>query len=206
MLIKICGITRPADAEAAIRAGADWLGIVFVPGTPRFVDPEKAGWLADLVGFAERVGVFRDQSLDTIKSVRDVLRLDRVQLHGDEPDDWLEVLGAGTLRRVRPDADDCWRRAATLAGRCLPLLDPGAGAGIAFDWRGLGPRPTGLWVGLAGGLTPESVEAAVHAVRPALVDVSTGVEAAPGVKDPERIAAFVRAARAAVESAPAVDP
>ena len=204
MLIKICGITRPRDADMAATAGADWLGFVFVPGTPRFVDPERAGWIADLEG-VERVGVFRDQSLEHVLAVRDLLGLDRVQLHGNEPDGWLEVLGSGTLRRVRPDADDAWRRAASLAGRCLPLLDPGAGDGVAFDWRGLGPRPTGLWVGIAGGLTPETVAESVGAVRPALVDVSSGVEAAPGIKDPSRVAAFVAAARATVESAPTAD-
>jgi phosphoribosylanthranilate isomerase len=205
MLIKICGITRHGDAEAAVAAGADWLGFVFVPGTPRFVEAERADWIRSLEG-AQRVGVFRDQPLERVLEVRDLLGLDRVQLHGDEPDEWLEVLGPGTLRRVRPASDDAWRRAAALAGRCLPLLDPGAGDGVAFDWHGLGPRPTGLWVGLAGGLTPETVAAAVHEVRPALVDVSSGVESAPGVKDPRRVAAFVAAARAAVESAPAARP
>lgn len=204
MLIKICGLTRPGDAEAAIEAGADLLGFVFVPGTPRFVDPSMAIWIRDLAG-AEKVGVFRDQDLKSVIAIRDLLGLDRVQLHGDEPDDWLDELGSETLRRVRPDGADPWRRAAMLSGRCLPLLDPGAGDGIAFDWRGLRQRPTGLWVGIAGGLTPETVTEAVHSIRPALVDVSSGVESAPGIKDPERMTAFVNTARAAVESA-ALDP
>ncbi len=200
MLVKICGLTRPGDAEAAIEAGADLLGFVFVPGTPRFVDPSTAVWIRDLQG-AETVGVFRDQDYTGIIAVRDLLGLDRVQLHGDEPDDWLDSLGPETLRRVRPDAVDPWRRSAMLAGRCLPLLDPGAGDGLAFDWHSLAPRPVGLWVGIAGGLTPETVADAVLAVRPALVDVSSGVERAPGVKHHARIGSFVAAARDAVESA-----
>lgn len=200
MLVKICGLTRPGDAEAAIEAGADMLGFVFVPGTPRFVDPTMAIWIRDLVG-AEKVGVFRDQELDNIIALRDLLGLDRVQLHGEEPDSWLDTLGPETLRRVQPRGADPWQRPAMLSGRCLPLFDPGAGDGVAFDWTSLRQRPTGLWVGVAGGLTPQTVTDAVHAVRPAMVDVSTGVESAPGIKDPELVASFVTAARDAVESA-----
>lgn len=200
MLIKICGLTRREDAEAAVAAGADLLGFVFVEGTPRYVDPRVKSWIGELSG-AEKVGVFRDQALDHVTAVRDRLGLDRVQLHGAEPDSWLEILGCETLRRVVPRGPDPWQRAAMLAGRCLPLLDPGAGDGVAFDWQGLRARPTGLWVGIAGGLTPETVAAAVRVIRPALVDVSTGVESAPGIKDHERVAAFVAEARAAVESA-----
>jgi phosphoribosylanthranilate isomerase len=200
MLVKICGLTRPQDAEAAIEAGADMLGFVFAPGTKRFVDPTTSAWIHDLTG-AEKVGVFRDSPLESIIAIRDLLGLDRVQLHGEEPDSWLETLGPETLRRVQPHGADPWQRAAMLSGRCLPLFDPGAGDGVAYDWKGLRQRPTGLWVGIAGGLTPETVGEAVALVRPAMVDVSTGVEVSPGIKDPERVAAFVAAARSAVESA-----
>jgi hypothetical protein len=116
MLIKICGLTRPADAEDAIESGADLLGFVFVPGTPRAVSPAEAAWIRDIVG-AEKVGVFRDAELDEIITIRDDLGLDRVQLHGAEPDEWLEDLGPETLRRVRPDGADPWRRAAALSAR-----------------------------------------------------------------------------------------
>jgi len=200
MLVKICGLTRPGDAEVAIEAGADLLGFVFVPGTPRFVDPSQAIWIRDLAG-AEKVGVFRDQELDSIIAIRDLLGLDRVQLHGEEPESWLDTLGPDTLRRVQPRGTDPWQRAAMLSGRCLPLFDPGAGDGRPFDWATLRPRPTGLWIGIAGGLNHENVTEAVHVVRPALVDVSSGVESAPGIKEPDLVAAFVAAARAAVESA-----
>jgi phosphoribosylanthranilate isomerase len=200
MLVKICGLTRSQDTEAAIEAGADMLGFVFAPGTKRFMDPTTSVWIHDLTG-AEKVGVFRDSPLESIIAIRDLLGLDRVQLHGEEPDSWLETLGPETLRRVQPHGADPWQRAAMLSGRCLPLFDPGAGDGVAYDWKGLRQRPTGLWVGIAGGLTPETVGEAVALVRPAMVDVSTGVEVSPGIKDPERVAAFVAAARSAVESA-----
>jgi phosphoribosylanthranilate isomerase len=204
VLVKICGLTRREDAEAAVEAGADLLGFVFVPGTPRFVDPATALWVRDLDD-AERVGVFRDQPLAHILAVRDRLGLDRVQLHGGEPDGWLDILGPATIRRVRPEGDDPWRRAAMLAGRALPLLDPGAGDGAPFDWSSLGPPPAGLGFAIAGGLTAEGVAAAIRTLRPLVVDVSSGVESAPGVKDPRRVAAFVAAATRAAVDFTAVD-
>jgi phosphoribosylanthranilate isomerase len=202
VLIKICGLTSAADAAVAVEAGADLLGFVLVPGTPRAVDPERAGWIREVHG-AERVGVFRNASLDEIRRVRDRLRLDRIQLHGEEPDEWLERLGPGVVRRVPvPGAVD-WSRVRWLeeAG-ALPLLDPGAGDGVAFDWRLLDGRPGGVRFGLAGGLTPASVAAAIRAARPILVDVSSGVEAEPGIKDGALVRAFVAAAQRRGNEAP----
>ena len=190
MLIKICGLTRTEDAEAAVAAGADLLGFIFVPGTPRALDPERVPWIREVVG-AEKVGVFRDAPLDEILAVQDALALDRVQLHGDEPDAFLDRLGSGTLRRVRPGDDLDWQWIADLGRRCLPLLDPGAGDGKAWAWQALAGRPPGISFGLAGGLTPENVAEAVRVVRPALVDVSSGVESTPGIKDHAKIRDFV---------------
>lgn len=193
--VKICGLTRREDAEAAVAAGADLLGFVFVPGTPRAVDPARAGWIRSLAG-AERVGVFRGSALAEVERVRELLALDLVQLHGDEPDDWLDRLGPGTLRRVPVGpAEAVWSRVGELAGRCLPLLDPGSGSGVPARWPSLAPAPPGLRFGVAGGLRPETVAEVVESLRPALVDVSSGVEAAPGVKDHRLIRAFVDAAR-----------
>ncbi len=196
LLVKICGITRPGDAEAAVAAGADLLGFVFVPGTPRAVTPEEVRWVRELRGVAT-VGVFRDQPLEWIMEVRRELDLDRVQLHGSEPDAWIGRLGSGVLRRVPVAGGVHWGRVERLGTLCLPLLDPGAGDGVAADPALARGRPEGVRFGLAGGLRPENVAAAVAAWRPALVDVSGGVEARPGVKDPDRVAAFVAAARAA---------
>jgi phosphoribosylanthranilate isomerase len=196
LLIKICGITRPEDAAAAIAAGADMVGLVFVPATPREVTVDRVGWARSLHGVLT-VGVFRDAPLDHVEQIRDALDLDWVQLHGDEPDSWLERLGQRVLRRVRVAADGPdWGRVEELGRRCLPLIDPGAGDGQVWDWRVLAQRPD-LEFGLAGGLDPDTVAEAVHSVRPRLVDVSSGVETSPGVKDAAKIAAFVQAARAA---------
>ena len=193
MLIKICGITSPEDADAAIAAGADLLGFVFRSGTPRALDPATSGWIRDVMG-VERVGVFLDSPLDEVMRIRDLLALDWVQLHGDEPDTYLEALGEQVIRRVRVGSEIDWDRVAYLADRCLPLFDPGAGDGVAWAWEALEASPTGIRFGLAGGLTPDNVADAVRAVRPYLVDVSSGVEAAPAIKDHAKINDFIAAA------------
>jgi phosphoribosylanthranilate isomerase len=197
VLIKICGITAPGDAEAAIEAGADLLGFVFRSGTPRALDPAACGWVRGVVG-AEKVGVFLDASLDEILRIRDLFALDWVQLHGEEPDAYLEAIGKRVIRRVPVAAEIDWPRVAALCERCLPLFDPGAGTGVAWAWEALAEHPPGVRFGLAGGLTPDTVADAVRVVRPRLVDVSSGVEAAPGIKDHDKIRAFVAAARGAL--------
>ncbi len=199
MRIKICGLTRREDAEAAIRAGADFLGFIFVPGTPRAVDPKRMRWwIADIEG-AETVGVFRDALQETIAEIREALNLDRVQLHGGEPDDLLDRLDSGIIRRVPVPLEGVDRsRVETLIERgALPLIDPGAGDGLSCDWEALADRLDGLEFGLAGGLNATNVARAVRIVRPVMVDVSSGVELRPGVKDHEALRAFVEAAREA---------
>ncbi len=196
LLVKICGITRRADAEAARAAGVDLLGFVFVPGTRRAVTPEEVRWIRELEG-VETVGVFRDQPLELILGIRRELRLHRVQLHGSEPDRWIAELPCPVLRRVPVSDGVDWDRVVELGDRCLPLLDPGAGDGVAADPALAAGRPPGVRFGLAGGLTPGTVAAAVAAWRPVLVDASSGVEAAPGIKDPALVESFVRAARGA---------
>lgn len=196
MKIKICGITNPDDAEAAIAAGADLLGFVFRSGTPRALVPENSGWIREIDG-AETVGVFLDQDLDEVIRIRDLFGLDRVQLHGDEPDAYLDELGPRVIRRIRVGSEIGWRRIARLAERCLPLFDPGAGDGISWSWEVLADRPADIDFGLAGGLTPANVADAVRSVRPYLVDVSSGVESAPGLKEHTKIRQFITAAREA---------
>jgi phosphoribosylanthranilate isomerase len=192
--IKICGITRPEDAAAAVAAGADLVGFIFVPGTPRALDETRVGWIREVEG-AETVGVFADAPLNEVRRIRDLLGLNWVQLHGDEPDSYLEALGERVIRRVKIGAEVDWERVARLSRRCLPLFDPGAGDGRAWGWEALAERPAGIQFGLAGGLTPGNVAEAVHIVRPHLVDVSSGVEAAPGVKDHAKIRDFMAAVR-----------
>ena len=196
MKIKICGITRPEDAEAAVAAGADLLGFVFRSGTPRALDPAVSGWIREVTG-VEKAGVFLDAPLDEVVRVRDLLTLDWVQLHGDEPDSYLEALGDRVIRRVPVGSEIDWDRVTKLAERCLPLFDPGAGDGVAWAWEVLGESAPGIRIGLAGGLTPENVADAVRTVQPYLVDVSSGVEAAPGIKDHTKVRDFIAAVREA---------
>jgi phosphoribosylanthranilate isomerase len=203
VLIKICGITRPGDAEAAVAAGADLLGFVFRPGTPRALVAENASWIREVRG-AETVGVFLDAPLEEVVAVRRQLGLDWVQLHGGEPDSYLDVLGRQVIRRVRVGEAVDWGRVAVLAEKCLPLFDPGAGDGVAWRWESLAGGPAGLRFGLAGGLTPDNVGDAVRTARPFLVDVSSGVESAPGVKDLSKVGRFIANARA--ENRGAVSP
>ena len=197
MQIKICGITSPEYADAAVVDGADLLGFVFRSGTPRALDPATSGWIRD-VRRVERVGVFLDSPLDEVMRIRDLLALDWVQIHGDEPDSFLEALGEQVIRSVRVGSEIDWGRVTHLAERCLPLFDPGAGDGVAWAWEALEASPTGIRFGLAGGLTPDNVADAVRTVRPYLVDVSSGVEAAPAIKDHARIRDFISAAREAI--------
>ena len=194
MLIKLCGLTNPEDAEAAVGAGADFIGFVFRRGTPRALDPAAAAWIREVSG-AEKVGVFLDSALDEVARVRDLLDLDWVQLHGDEPDVFLEVLGEKVIRRVKVGPKVDWGRVVHLAKRCLPLFDPGAGDGRAWAWETLAERPAGIRFGLAGGLTPGNVADAVRTVRPHLVDVSSGVESELGIKDHAKIRDFVAKVR-----------
>ena len=194
MLIKICGMTRPEDAEAAVGAGADLVGFIFVQGTLRALDEARSGWVREVEG-AEKVGVFLDSPLDTVMRVRDLLGLDWIQLHGDEPDSFLDILGEKVIRRVKVGPKVNWDRAAHLAERCLPMFDPGAGDGASWAWETLAERPAGIRFGLAGGLTPGNVAEAIRVVRPAMVDVSSGVESEPGIKDHAKIRAFVDAVR-----------
>jgi phosphoribosylanthranilate isomerase len=197
VLVKICGITRPDDAEAAVAAGADLLGFVFRQGTPRALRAEQVGWVGEIKN-VETVGVFLDSPLDEVRRIRDRLELDWVQLHGDEPDSFLETLGSKIIRRVKVVASVDWERVAWLSGRCLPLFDPGAGDGETWPWDVLIDRPEGLRFGLAGGLDPDNVVDAVRTVNPYLVDVSSGVEVSPGIKDHAKVRDFITNVRTSV--------
>jgi len=193
MLVKICGLNRREDAEVAAAEGADFLGFIFVPGTPRAIESTGSGWIRSLE--ATRAGVFRDASLETILEIRDRFELDWIQLHGNEPDSFIEELGPRVIRRVKPQAELDWNRVSWLSKRCLPLIDPGGGDGRSCDWLTLGQPQGDPRFGLAGGLDPDNVAEAIKIVRPYLVDVCSGVESSPGVKDHRRICDFIRRAK-----------
>ena len=205
--IKICGITREEDAWAAIEAGADALGFVFVPGTPRFIEPGRAAAITrSLPPFVSRVGLFVNADPEHIRATVAEARLDTVQLHGDEPPEVglsllgpvrviqaFRVQGPETLQRL-PDyrkSADAWLLDAYVPGTA-------GGTGARFDWNlAVQARELGHPLILAGGLKPENIAEAVRQVRPFAVDVSSGVESSPGQKDAEKIRKLIGSARSA---------
>jgi phosphoribosylanthranilate isomerase len=206
--VKVCGITSPEDALVAVEAGADALGFVFFAMSPRRTTPERAAEITRILpSTVRRVGVFVNESPDEMARVADGVGLDLLQLHGDEPPEALESLPRPAIKAVRVGkgfaADEALRYAGKAAGLLVDTRLPGetqlpGGTGVPFDWslvRGLAGRVPFLM--LAGGLHPGNVADAIHAVRPHAVDVASGVEALPGRKDPEKVRAFVRAAREA---------
>lgn len=199
--VKICGITRWEDARRAAELGADALGFIFHAASPRYIEPARAAEIAGrLPPFISTVGVFVDAPADEIRSTIDVCRLSAVQLHGRETPDFCRGFSVRVIKAFRVRGARLPAHVADYAVDAL-LLDtyragvPG-GTGETFDWevaceaKRLGP------VILAGGLRPENVAAAVKQVRPYAVDVSSGVEVAPGRKDHDRMADFVNRVRA----------
>jgi phosphoribosylanthranilate isomerase len=199
MLVKICGITSIEDAEAAVEAGAASLGFVFWPRSPRFIDPHRARAIVSaLPPFIVPVGVFVNQPAAHVRGVAALVRLGAVQLHGDE--DLLYVAGMDypVIKTVsiesgdEPDRIDIWPRRTTLL---LDVRDPVSrgGTGRTIDWSAAAPIAARRRTLLAGGLTPDNVARAVARVQPYGIDVSSGVERSPGVKDHARIRALFEA-------------
>lgn len=199
--VKICGITRSEDALAAAHAGADAIGLVFAPASPRRVSAAQAAAIvAALPPFVTSVALFVDPLAEQVRAVLEALRPDLLQFHGDEPPDFCAAFGLPYIKavRVRPETD-LLQYAARYAGARGLLLDAyhpdrHGGTGRRFDWDLIPadlPRP----IVLAGGLDPDNVAAAVRQVRPWAVDVSSGVESAKGIKDAGRVARFMREVR-----------
>jgi phosphoribosylanthranilate isomerase len=201
--VKICGITRPEDAELAVELGAWALGFILWRRSPRAADPAVAAGIAHaLRRRVELVGVFVNASLDEIAQAAEALHLSHVQLHGDEgPAFCAEVgrrTGAKIIKAVRvataADLQDLERYHTD-----FHLLDTGArgkrgGTGETWDWALAARHRRTVPAILSGGLTAENVAAGIAAVEPYAVDVASGVEAVPGVKDPDKLAAFLAAA------------
>ncbi len=206
--VKICGITTDEAMQAAIDAGADYVGLVFFAKSPRFVTAEQAADLTQLVE-VRKVGLFVDPDDTLLDEVVSHVRLDLLQFHGSETPERLERIrleyGLPVMKVVPVSA------AADLAAAepFLPVVDrllfdakppkgselPGGNA-VSFDWTILAGYKSKLPWMLAGGLTPANVAEAIRITGAKAVDVSSGVESAPGVKDPDLIRAFVRAAKA----------
>jgi phosphoribosylanthranilate isomerase len=203
IFIKVCGITRVSDALHAVEQGATALGFVLWPKSPRAVGVDRAAEIiAALPSHVMTVGVFVNEPIDSIRSAAERAHLTAVQLHGDEPPAYADALDWPVIRAVSVDEIDlvaeAWPPDTPLL---VDNIDPvrRGGTGGAIDWsRAAGVAKTRRVV-LAGGLTPENVATAIRAVHPFGVDVSSGVESGPGVKDLDKVTQFVSNARLAFE-------
>ncbi len=202
MWVKICGITRVDDALSVVGAGADAVGLNFVPSSPRYVEDASAGAIAEAVrGRVQLVGVVADLGAAAMRALRDRFGLDLLQLHGDEPPDLLEAVLPAAYKALRIGSGEDVARADGYGGERL-LADArvdGAlgGTGTSFDWRLVRELARRRRLILAGGLTPDNVARAVQSVRPWGVDVASGVERSAREKDPEAVRRFIAGARAA---------
>jgi phosphoribosylanthranilate isomerase len=192
--VKICGLTRLEDAERAILLGADALGFVFWPNSPRAITPERAAAiLRALPPFPVRVGVFVNASVDDVARVLERADLQVVQLHGDERADDYRPLGRPLIKSVALDEDE--PAAGLIPPDVVPLVDAAdrarrGGTGRTADWARAARLARTRRIVLAGGLTAHNVAEAVGAVQPWGIDVSSGVEREPGIKDADRLRAF----------------
>jgi len=195
--VKICGITRAEDAQAAVAAGADYLGFIFYEKSPRYIAPEKAAEIiAGLTGEVKKVGVFVNASIPEIFDVMAQCRLDMIQLHGDEPEAFAAQFPRSRVWKAvhMTDSDDIGRwRSYPAAALVLDARsgDQRGGTGLQCDWTVAAQAAARYPVMLAGGITPENAAAAVRAVRPFGLDVNSGVETAPGIKDAEKIRTLI---------------
>ena len=195
--LKLCGITNAEDA--LLCASADYLGLIFVPDSPRCVTVDRA---REIVEAASRsrpkiVGVFRDQPLEHVQRVVMEVGLDLVQLHGSEPNDYIRALSPSVIKTFRvgdilPDTSTAPNAAYFLFDTFVDRL--AGGTGQRFDWSLVG-RVRHKPFFLAGGITPENVRTAIDIARPYAIDVATGVEASPGKKDPAKVKAMLQQVR-----------
>jgi phosphoribosylanthranilate isomerase len=201
MLVKICGITRLTDARHAVACGVDALGFVFWPESPRYITPERAvDIIATLPAHVTAVGVFVNESVDGIRVIVERTGIGAVQLHGDETPDYALALGwpvwrAFTVERAEA-MSSAWPPQTTVL---VDAADPvrRGGTGVKVDWGRAAGIARAHRIVLAGGLTPENVVEAIETVRPYGVDVSSGVEDSPGVKNVDKIERFLTSARSA---------
>ena len=199
--VKICGITSSEDAQAAVAAGADAIGLVFYPPSSRYVTPSVAAQIvSDLGPFVTTVGLFVNEDAEVVKEILALTNLQLLQFHGDESEEYCRQFQRPYIKALRmsPDLEPS-RAMAAYPGACGYLFDAWqpdkfGGTGKTFDWQRIVGLASDKLI-LAGGLNPDNVEAAVQAVRPYAVDVSGGVELAPGKKDHLALKAFIKAAK-----------
>lgn len=196
--VKVCGITRGEDAQAAIRYGADAVGFVFWPRSARYIDPAVAAKItASIPPFIVAVGVYVDPDVAWVEETIRVARLSLLQFHGDETPEFCNQFSLPYIKAIRVKSDtDLLQYAKRYRGASGLLLDtyaaemPG-GTGHTFDWQ-LIPSQLPLPLILSGGLNPDNVVSAIRQTKPWAVDVSSGVEASKGIKDEKKIFAFMQ--------------
>ncbi len=204
--VKICGITRCEDAQLAVDAGVDAIGLVFYEKSPRFVTNKRAAEISRLVpAFVSRVALFKDADKYMIRSVLEDVEIDLIQFHGSETANFCEqfnrpYIKALGMKGADHDVNFLLANVKKYQSAKALLLDghaPGeaGGTGNSFDWASIAAESNTTAakpVVLAGGLTSENVKQAIDRVHPYAVDVSSGVESSPGIKDKDRIAAFMK--------------
>jgi|ERR1039457_4011634 phosphoribosylanthranilate isomerase len=199
--VKICGITNPEDALLAVEAGADALGFVFFQGSPRYISPDQAASIIRrLPPFVQTVGLFVNEVPATVNSVADQCGLDVIQLHGEETPVYCESVRRRVIKafRVKDISTIDSLARYQVSGCLLDAWSPVArgGTGLTFNWEIAAEAVNrGHRIVLAGGLTPDNVTESIRQVCPYGVDVSSGVESAPGRKDASKIRLFIERAK-----------
>lgn len=207
MFVKICGTTTEEDALLAVALGADAVGFIFAP-SPRMVSPTR---VSDIIKRLPReiltIGVFRNEAPERVVAIVNQAGLGGAQLHGHETPEQAEFVGKRVrfLIKAFPAGDPTVARAAEYGADVILVDSQSPGSGKVFDWA-LAEVPSGLRLMVAGGLDASNVGAAIAQVHPFGVDVTTGVEASPGRKDPRKLRAFILAARAAAHEVAGTDP
>ncbi len=205
--VKICGITNIEDAQVAVKAGADFLGFIFYPKSPRYVTPKQVRDIVTLLPTSplptpHLVGVFVNQKAETVAQTLDFCGLDYAQLHGAEPPQVVSgrvERGCGVIKALRvrdgTDLSELERYPATAYLLDTYVAGQMGGTGLTFDWKLAAQAAQYGPIIMAGGLTPDNVAQAIRAAQPWAVDVSSGIEAAPGRKDHDQVRRFVHAAK-----------
>jgi phosphoribosylanthranilate isomerase len=200
--VKICGFTRPEDAQRAVRLGADAIGLVFYPQSPRFVEVDQASTIVSrLPPFVTVVGLLVDADASWVRQILARVRIDLLQFHGDEDPTYCSLFGRPYIKaiRMRPGVDlaAMIERYPEASGFLLDAWhsDAPGGTGRRFDWN-LIPKSNRDSMILAGGLTVENIREALQLLRPYALDVSSGVEREKGIKDAAKMAAFLQEVQA----------
>ena len=193
--VKVCGITRASDALAAVSLGATAVGFVFWPGSRRYVTPEVAATIVRGLTGVRTVGVFVNSSVAEMHEVAEKVGLNSVQLHGDEPDDMYSELSYSVIRAIGVAGKQTIAKVDRVPNDVMVLLDvhdqvQRGGTGRTVDWDVAATIAAKRQIFLAGGLGPDNVAAAIRSVRPYGIDVSSGVETSPGIKETDKLKAL----------------